>query len=139
MYGVGYEIHFIEWYSCMYTCLRTHHHKLPFVLTVNPPEFTQHPYSMSVATAIDITFKVKTTGECLHFRWQKDCIDLSNDNRYRDTDTDTFHISKVEKSDNKASYRCHIKNNLDEKFSKGAVLTVIKLNIVADDVFYYHL
>ena len=84
---------------------------------------------MSVATGTGITFKVQATGDCLHFRWQKDCIDLCDDNRYRDTDTDTFHISKVEKSDNKAHYRCHIKNDLDEKFSKEAVLTVSKLII----------
>ena len=95
---------------------------------------------MSVATGTRITFKVQATGDCLHFRWQKDCIDLCDDNRYRDNDTDTFRISKVEKSD-KASYRCHIKNDLGEKFSKEAVLTVSKWIIVVDVrcVFCLHL
>ena len=81
---------------------------------------------MSVATGKDVTIRVQATGDCLHFQWQKDCIDVCDDNRYRDTDTDTLLISKVEKSGNKAGYRCHIKNGLDEKFSKEAVLTVSK-------------
>ena len=82
---------------------------------------------MSVTTGADVTFEVRATGDNLHYQWQKDDINLSDDNRYQDTGTDTLHILKVEKS--KASYRCHIENDLGGKFSKEAVLTVSKLII----------
>ena len=91
---------------------------------------------MSVTTGTNVTFKVQATGDYLHFQWQKDCIDLSDDDKYQDTDTDTLHILKVEKSDSKASYRCHIKNDADEKFSKQAVLTVSKLIIAVNDMYF---
>ena len=72
---------------------------------------------------------VQTTGDNLHYRWQKDGIDLSDDDRYCDTDTDTLHIVKVEMGDSKAHYRCHVKNETGEEFSREAVLTVSKLVI----------
>ena len=89
---------------------------------------------MSVTTGADVTFKVQATGDCFCYQWQKDGIDLSDDDRHQDTDTDTLHILKVEKS--KASYRCHIMNDFGERFSKEAVLTVSKLIIVEDDIYF---
>ena len=76
-------------------------------------------------------FRVKATGNGLLFQWQKNQRDLSVDDRYCETNTDTLHILEVENSD-KGRYRCHIKNDLREKFSKEAVLTVSKLIIVVD-------
>ena len=73
---------------------------------------------------------VRTTGDNLLYQWQKDGIDLSNDDRHRDTGTDTLRIVKVEKGDSKAHYRCHVKNKIGEKLSEQAVLTVSKLVIV---------
>ena len=100
-----------------------------FIVTVDPPKITQHPESKSVATGADVTMTVRTTGDNLHYRWQKDGIDLSDDDRHRDTGTHTLRIVKVEKGDNKARYRCHVKNEIGEEFSKDAVLTVSKLVI----------
>ena len=77
---------------------------------------------------------VRATGDNLHYQWQKDCIDLSDDNRHRDTGTHTLGIVKMEKSDNKARYRCHVKNEIGEEFSKDALLTVSKLVINVVDV-----
>ena len=76
------------------------------------------------------TFKVEATGDCLKFKWQKDRkINLSDDEKCYDTDTDTLHIVKVEKGDNKARYQCLVKNEIGEEFSKDVVLTVSKLVI----------
>ena len=72
---------------------------------------------------------VRSTGDNLQYQWQKDGIDLSDDDRYRDTDTDTLRIVKVEKGDSKAHYWCSVKNEIGEEFSKEAVLTVSKLVI----------
>ena len=73
---------------------------------------------------------VRSTGDNLQYRWQKDGIDLSDDDRYHDTDNDTLHIMQVEKGDSKAHYRCHVKNEIGEEFSKEAILTVSKLVII---------
>ena len=72
---------------------------------------------------------VGATGNNLLYQWQKDGINLSDDDRHHDTDTDTLHIVKVEKGDSKARYQCSVKNEIGEKFSKVAVLTVSKLVI----------
>ena len=69
-------------------------------------------------------FRVKATGNGLLFQWQKNRRDLSDGDRYCDT-------LQVEMSD-KGCCRCHIKNDLGEKFSKEAVFTVSKLVIVVD-------
>ena len=75
------------------------------------------------------TFKVEATGDRLKFKWQKDRkIDLSDDEKYYDTDTDTLHIVEVEKGD-KGRYRCRVSNYITEIFSKEAFLTVSKLVI----------
>ena len=73
---------------------------------------------------------VRATGDNLLYQWQKDGIDLSNDDRHHDTGTDTLRIVKVEKGDSKAHYRCHVKNEIGDEFSKEAVLTVSKLVII---------
>ena len=65
----------------------------------------------------------------LHYQWQKDGIDLSDDDRHQNTGTDTLRIVKVAKGDNKAHYRCHVKNEIGDEFSEEAVLTVSKLVI----------
>ena len=75
-----------------------------------------------------MTMSVQATGDNLHYQWQKDGNDLSDD-RHHGTDTDTLHIVKVEKADSKARYRCSVKNEIGEEFSKEAVLTVRKLVI----------
>ena len=72
---------------------------------------------------------VQATGGNLCYQWQKDGNDLSDDDRHHDTGTDTLHIVKVEKGDNKAHYRCHVTKEIGEEFSKEAVLTVGKLVI----------
>ena len=72
---------------------------------------------------------VKATGKKLHYQWQKDGIDLSDDDRHHRTDTDTLHIIKMENSDSKAHYQCSVKNEVGEEFSDEAVLTVSKLVI----------
>ena len=72
---------------------------------------------------------VRATGDNLHYRWQKEGIDLSDSNKHCDTGTDTLCIVKVEKGDNKARYRCLVKNEIGEEFSKDVVLTVSKLVI----------
>ena len=103
--------------------------KNPFSLTVDPPDITKHPESKSVATGAPTTFTVKATGDDLQFKWQKDGKNLSDDSKYHDTSTDTLHIVKVEKADSKAHYRCHVKNEIGDEFSRDAVLTVSKLVI----------
>ena len=71
---------------------------------------------------------VQATGDNLHYQWQKDGIDLSNDERHHHTGTDTLRIEKLEKGDSQC-YQCHVKNEVGEEFSKEAVLTVSKLAI----------
>lgn len=75
-------------------------------------------------------FRVKATGDDLHFLWQKDCEILCDGGRYRDTGTDTLRIIEVEKNDNKSRYRCLVRNDKGEKLSQEAVLTVSKLVIM---------
>ena len=77
---------------------------------------------------------VQATGDNLCYQWQKDNVDLSDDDRHHDTDTDTLRIVKVEKGDSKAYYRCSVKNEIGEKFSKEAVLKVGKLVINVVDM-----
>ena len=72
---------------------------------------------------------VRATGDNLHYQWQKNDIDMSDDDRHRDTGTHTLRIVKVEKSDSKAHYRCLVKNEIVEEFSTEALLTVSKLVI----------
>ena len=80
-----------------------------------------------------MTMTVRATGDNLHYQWQRDHIDLYDD-RHHDTATDTLCIVKVEKGDSKARYRCSVKNEVGEKFSKEAVLTIGKLVINVVDM-----
>ena len=90
-----------------------------------------------MAPGTDVKFKIEATGVDLKFKWQKDRkTDLSDDEKHYDTATDTLNIVEVEKSD-KGRYRCRIKNDLDEKFSKEAVLAISKLIIVVDMYFIF--
>ena len=73
---------------------------------------------------------VRATGDNLLYQWQKDGIDLSDDDRHHDTGTDTLRIVKVAKGDSKAHYWCHVKNEIGDEFSRDAVLTVSKLVII---------
>ena len=106
---------------CLSNCL--------FIPTVDPLKIIRHPESKSVATGADVNMTVRATGDNLHYQWQKDGIDLSDDDRHCETGTHTLGIVKVEKSDNKARYRCLVKNEIGEEFSKDALLTVSKLVI----------
>ena len=56
-------------------------------------------------------------------------MNLPDSNKHCDTGTHTLHIVKIEKGDNKAHYRCVVKNEIGEEFSKDAVLTVSKFVI----------
>ena len=78
---------------------------------------------------------VRATGDNLHYQWQKDGIDLSDDDRHHDTGTHTLCIMKVETSDNKARYQCLVRNEIGEEFSQDAVLTVSKFVINVVDVY----
>ena len=76
-----------------------------------------------------MTMSIQATGDNLHYQWKRDGSNLSDDDRHHGTGTDTLHIVKVKKSDSKALYRCSVKNEIGEEFSKEAVLTVRKLVI----------
>ena len=84
-----------------------------------------------------VKFKIEATGDDLKFQWQKNRnIDLSDDEKYCDTDTDTLHIVEVEKGD-KGRYRCCVSNYIGETFSEEAFLTVGTLIIHAVMCFAY--
>ena len=72
---------------------------------------------------------VQAIGDNLLYQWQKNGINLSDDDRHHGTGTDTLRIVKVEKGDSKDHYRCSVKNEIGEEFSEEAVLTVSKLII----------
>ena len=99
--------------------------KLPH-LPVDPPKISQHPESKSVATGTSTTFTVEASGDDLCFQWTKDCKDLRNGNKYRDTKTHTLRIKHVEKND-KGSYQCLVTNDGGEQLSEKADLAVSKL------------
>ena len=82
-----------------------------------------------MAPGTDVKFKIEATGDDLKFQWQKNRkTDLSDDEKYCDTGTDTLHIVEVEKGD-KGRYRCCVSNYTGETFSEEAFLTVSKLVI----------
>ena len=57
-------------------------------------------------------------------------LNLPDGHKYCGTKTDTLCILEVEKSDNKAHYRCSVKNEKGAKLSNEAILTVSKLVII---------
>ena len=105
-----------------------------FILTVDPTKIIGHPESKSITTGGDVNTTVQATGDNIHYQWQKDGIDLSDDDRHCDTSTHTLRIVKMEKDDNKVHYSSLVKNEVGEEFSKDAVLTVSKLIINVVDV-----
>ena len=81
-------------------------------------------------------FKVKATGDCLQFQWQKDCEDLRDGSKYRGTKMDELHIKDVKKSD-KGCFQCLVKNYKGEKLSEEADLAVSKLVISVVEIYIY--
>ena len=83
------------------------------------------PESLSVVAGTTAVFRVKATGGGLQFQWQKNHIDLCEDGRHCNTDTDTLSIVEVEKDD-EGLYRCLVENNVGGQFSSEAFLTISK-------------
>ena len=86
-----------------------------------------HPESQSMTSGVVVEFRVKATGDCLQFRWKKDCKDVYDGSKYRGTNTNTLCIKDSEKSDS-GCYQCLVKNYIRGKFSEEAALTVSKLS-----------
>ena len=80
-------------------------------------------------------FRVETTGDELHFQWQKDGIDIdSSEPRFQCKSAgtvSTLHIQDTNKSD-KGHYRCLITNPVEKKGlpSAEANLSVCKFVIL---------
>ena len=89
-----------------------------------------------MAPGTEAVFKVKATGDCLQFQWQKDCKDLHDGSKYRGTKIDELHIKDVKKSD-KGCYQCLVKNTKGENLSEEADLAVSKLVINVVDIHIY--
>ena len=102
---------------------------LPFFLIVDPPKIAQQPESKSVATGASTTLTVEACGDDLQFQWKKDGKVLHDDSKYRGTKTHTLRITDVKKND-KGSYQCLVKNDVNEVVSEVADLTVCKLVII---------
>ena len=81
-----------------------------------------------MASGTGVKFNIEATGDHLTFQWQKDCSDLSDGVKYRNTKTCTLRIVEVGKDD-KGCYRCCVSNDKGEMFSEDAVLRVSKLVI----------
>ena len=107
----------------------THSSYIPFhcyTTSGDPPKITQHPKHQSVVATTTVAFNVEATGDDLQFQWQKNCVDLCDDDRYYGTDTNSLDILMVERSD-EGRYRCLVKNCVGEKLSNVAIFTVRKL------------
>ena len=78
-----------------------------------------------MAPQTEAKFQVKATGDCLQFKWKKDCKELHDGVKYCGSDTDTLRIKDVEKVD-KGCYQCFVKNDDGETLSNEAKLTVSK-------------
>ena len=83
------------------------------------------PESLSVVAGTTAVFTVYATGGGLQFQWQKNHIDLCEDGRYCNTDTNTLSIVEVEK-DNEGLYRCLVVNDVGRQFSAEVLLTISK-------------
>lgn len=95
------------------------------------------PEKQSVALGTETAFRVKATGDGLHFQWKNHIGDLRDDSRYYGTETDTLHIVKVEKCDQLPGYfQCLVKNDIKETLSNKAILTVGKLHGLCYILFY---
>ena len=96
-------------------------------LLVDPLQVVQHPVSQSVATGVNVSFRVEASGDRIKFQWQKDGSDLYDSNRCWGTNTETLHLKDVGKSD-KGHYKCILRNDLESKLSRNAQLDVCKYN-----------
>ena len=90
------------------------------------PTIVLDPEGQTVAAGTEAVLRVKATGDSLHFQWQKNRSNLCDGGKYCDTNTDTLRILDVDKDD-KGRYRCFVKNDVGEKISDEAVLTISKL------------
>ena len=97
----------------------------PLSLFAVDPKVIQCPDSRLVATGTEVTFMVETRGNGLALQWQRNGIDLRDDNRCRDTSKDTLHIQQVKKDD-EGHYRCLLENKEERKSTGNAQLTVCK-------------
>ena len=95
-------------------------------LTVYPPKITLHPKNLSVSPGVTKKFRIEATGDNLKLQWQKDGIDLSDDDKYRGVNTGTLCIVAVEGSD-EGDYRCLVENHVGKLFSAEAHLSFGKL------------
>ena len=87
------------------------------------PNIIKHPKDRPVASGKDVTLEVEATGDSIQFQWQRNRNNLTDGDRYYDTNKNILHIVKVVKT---ARYRCRV-NHKEEKFSKEVPLTVRKL------------
>ena len=93
-------------------------------MSADPPKLTQHPKDQSVAIGANVAFQVETTGDDLHFQWQKNQSHLDDGDRCCGTHTNRLRILEVEMSD-KGRYRCLVKNLLEKSFQmKLSLLSV---------------
>ena len=83
------------------------------------------PESHSLVAGSTAVFRVNATGGGLQFQWQKNHIDLCEDARHCNTDTNTLSIAEVEKDD-EGVYRCLVENDVGKEFSVDALLTISK-------------
>lgn len=97
-------------------------------LTVAPPKIIQGPANQSVVTGENTDFSIEIIGNHLQFQWQKDGIDLCDDDKYQGINTDTLGVMTVEESD-EGHYRCFVTSDVGKHFSNEAFLTVSKLLI----------
>ena len=94
-------------------------------VTVNPlaPVITQQPQPQTVCPGDNAVFTVVASGEgALSYRWQKDTIDLIEDEHYTNVDTPTLTIVNVNDLD-LGLYRCLVSNAGGEVPSDEAELS----------------
>ena len=93
-----------------------------FFPTVDPPKIIRHPKNQSVSPGEDVDFSIEATGDKLQFKWQKNSIDLSDDDKYMGVNTDNLQIAEVKGID-EGDYRCLVENDVGKQFSDKAVLS----------------
>ena len=106
----------------------TVYHQMSFFSIFHQPTIQSHPKQKLVAPETEAVFQIEATGDDLQFHWQKECVNITDGDGYRGTNTDTLRILDVEKT-HKGRYRCYVKNYVEGKHSDEALLTVSKLFI----------
>ena len=87
-------------------------HKLPVV--------TQHPQDATVTAGQSVTFRVAATGTPpLLYQWQRDEVDIPG------AISSSYTVGPVGGADSAARFRCRIRNDAGEVFSRAAILTVV--------------